>query len=437
MRVRYRGMVVSFPNLITPPSVLIFLVISRGFRLIRLTAMSQLISLQECGPTNERFIPETLLLTAACVWLVNGLHARPDDGPASRNLMEAILPVTEADDVEPVALAFNVPLRPAFQDNDYTFSRSVPYNPHGCVFLRRIVVSAHVPRMRYGGPELSESAFKFWFNADTTSEVKAKYQNMGIVDRDVLRARRPTTAKSKLPLYVNFTGEPEPVIFHLGELENSLLPAIADDASDVPDRRSPSPQDNPEPQGTDARLSLLWRQFVCDITSKSPSPRTRGEPSYVRLSEVQRRSGSEDPFMNLRLSETFRAVWYKKVPEECWRTSFNWFFPPFGTMVSKDSQGYTQCPYFRQWFEIMEANRGDRPLIERIRDQLFARMLKWSWIPFAGSDKMWPTSAKKKCADKFTRWPPAPDRPPAPLILLKLNARPEFPPVEDEVLEFD
>lgn len=392
--------------------------------------MSQVISLQQGGPTEERFLPESLLLTAACVWLVNGLHARPDDGPASRNLMQAILPVTEADDIDQSALAFNVPLRSTFQHDDYTLSRSVPYNPHGGIFLRRIIITSPVPRMRYGGPELSEASFKFWFKVDTPRELKGKYQDMGVVDREVLRARRPTTAKSKLPLYVNFTGAPEPTLFQLGELEIALAAPIADDASDVPDRRSPSPEDL-EPRGADTRLSTLWRQFVSDITSKSPSPRSRSEPSYVRLTEIQRRSGSEAPFMNLRLSETFRAVWYKRVEEECWRTAFNWLFPPFGTLVSADSQGYTQCPYFRQWFQIMDENRRDLPLIERIRDQLFARLLRWNWIPFSGSDKMWPTSAKKKCANKFTRWPPAPGRPPAPLILLKLGARPEFPDVED------
>lgn len=402
---------------------------------MRLIGMSQIISLQQAGPFDERFIPECLLLTAACVWLVNGLHARPDDGPASRSLMEAVLPVTEADDLDQAVLAFNVPLRPAWQDHHQSIPQRVPYNPHGCVFLRRIMITTPVPRMRYGGPELSESSFKFWFNVDTPREVRARHQDMGIVDRDTLRARRPTTAKSKLPLYVNLTGAPEPNLFHLGELDNALALPIADDASDVPDRRSSSPED--APQGTDAILSTLWRQFVCDVTSKSPTQRGIGNPSYVKLTEVQRRSGSEDPYMNIRLSEIFRAVHYRQAEEEEWKTAFNWLFPPSGTFVTPASQGYTQSPYFRDWFKIMQQNRDNPALIERVRGELFARILRWNWMPYANSDKMWSTCAKKQFAARFTRWPPAPNRPPAPFILLKKGARPEFPEVEDDIPGFD
>ena len=42
---------------------------------------------------------QSLLLTAGCVGLVNSLHAWPDNGPACREFMRSILPLTEINGV--------------------------------------------------------------------------------------------------------------------------------------------------------------------------------------------------------------------------------------------------------------------------------------------------------------------------------------------------
>lgn len=77
-----------------------------------------MLSLQEGGDSVNQFTPEALLLTAACIWLLNGLHAHPKDGPASRNLMDAILPITEADDADLDVLTYNVCVCPTWQHKD-------------------------------------------------------------------------------------------------------------------------------------------------------------------------------------------------------------------------------------------------------------------------------------------------------------------------------
>lgn len=387
--------------------------------------MSQAIALQQSGTFSQRFLPETLLLTAACVWLVNGLHARPEDGPASRSLMEAVLPVTEANDLNQDVLAFNIPLHPARLDRDRSASRRVPFNPYGCVFIRRIQIVS-VARMRFGGPALSDPAFKFWFNAESSLEVQARYQDTGIVNRELVRTLRFTSAKCRMPLYINLTGDPEPNLFRLADSGYVLTVPLDDNASDVPDRES-EPED--DPQDIDTRLSALWRQFVCDLTSKSPNPRGP-TASYLRLNDIERRSGSEDIYKNLRLSDVFRAVHYKNASMKEWMTCFKWLFPAPGQKIIGPVQNYGQCPYYNQWLKILEENRDQKDLIKRMRSELFTRVWRWGWIPFAQVDKMWPTSVKKACHKAFIRWPPAPGRP-APLILLKQNAVPEFGPVDD------
>ena len=70
----------------------------RGFRIVRLQAISQILAFQAGGDSELCMNCKALDLTAACVWLLNSLHARPEDGPAARKLMDVALPVGEAED---------------------------------------------------------------------------------------------------------------------------------------------------------------------------------------------------------------------------------------------------------------------------------------------------------------------------------------------------
>ena len=75
--------------------------------MIRLMGISITLAQQGRGAIRSRLISESLMLTAACVWLLNGLHARPEDGPAARRLMDAALPLSEAEDLNLDILAYN------------------------------------------------------------------------------------------------------------------------------------------------------------------------------------------------------------------------------------------------------------------------------------------------------------------------------------------
>ena len=86
--------------------------------MIRLLAISQTLCQQANGASHARLIPEALALTAACVWLLNGLHARPEDGPAARRLMDATFPLSEAQALNPDVFAYNTSRRAGWQEEE-------------------------------------------------------------------------------------------------------------------------------------------------------------------------------------------------------------------------------------------------------------------------------------------------------------------------------
>lgn len=401
-------------------------------------AISQTFTLQESGPSHLRFLDESLLLTAACLWLVNGIHARPEDGPAARDLMRATLPLTEDHNTILDYLAYNTRVAPDWQheeeesDPEEVFSDvGVPWNPYGCVFFRRIVLQedgAEAPRFRLGGRGISHPSFQFWFDGRNKDYIQAKYQRTGILSRRAVANIRSTTNKRSHVQYVNFTGAPEPALFQLGAQGYSLPPPDLGQASDVIDRPSPPPD---ELEDIDARTSNLWRQFVMDITSKSPNQRGMANPSHLRLDNRQRSSGDDSPYRNIRLPEVFNAVWYRRSTTEQWRTSFNWLLPRPGHRTTDGVQNYHTCLYYRTWMRMLEENQDNVDVINAIRNAFWDRIQQWRWIPHAQSDKMWPTSAKKPSSKDFTRWPPAPNRPPAPHILLRRGEDPILEPLEE------
>jgi len=113
-------------------------------------------------------------------WLNSGLelailalHAQPEDGPAVYELMRAVLPITEANEVMEIA-AYNPHQHTEWlQNREYpagyddidlpdkqevieTPSFSIPCHKDGYFFLQRIVHAKHgVPRMQAGGNGLS------------------------------------------------------------------------------------------------------------------------------------------------------------------------------------------------------------------------------------------------------------------------------------------
>lgn len=279
-----------------------------------------------------------------------------------------------------------------------------------------------VPRLRIGGSTLPPPAFYTWFGM-TIEEVQTKYKMSGIIGRDALGGKRPTN-KARMPIYHNRTGTQEPALFDLRARGHSLPPPIRDDGSDVDDRMSIPPAD--EPRDIDEFLSRLYRQFVIDVLGKAPNMKGATNASYMRLTALQRREGTDVTFKNLTLSTIWNHVAYRTATTADWQRAFKWLFPSRGFKTTDTVQNYPSCPYFRTWMEFLENAENSQKLVSDAREALWKLVRTWSWIPDAQQDKMWPTPALKG----FTRWPHilksnGKDLP-APRILLKNDAQPTF-----------
>jgi hypothetical protein len=391
----------------------------RNFRAYRAIACGRILVMQASGNPALRVKPDALLLTAACVWLVNGLHARPDDGPAARSLMQAILPIADADvpDNETVAYprrhqAVEEEEEEEDEDNDVP---SVPYNPFGVVFLRRLMLDVQVPRMRAGGPFLTEPAFRHYFKA-TREELKFKYCSTGIVPREVLGRERIVTNKTKrTTTYINPStdGAPEPTLFDLAAKGYALPLPPVDDGSDVD-----TEEEDLEGTGDiDKEVSKMWRQFLVDIALKTPNRAGATNASYFKLSRDDRLFVSEDVYKNTRLSDAWNACQFKVGGKEDWERAFGHLFPPHEHKTAQTVQNYTQCKYYLQWKDICAT--AEPASVDAIRRQLWKKVYSFAWIPHAGQDKLWSTSHLAR----FTRLPPG-SQGPAPRLLVK--AQPDW-----------
>lgn len=337
--------------------------------------------------------------------------------------MDCALPVAEKHGLSVDVLAYNTSIPTEWEeereDSDGPDGSSrAPYNPYGLIFLRRIIVG-DVPRLRIGGPVLPIPSFRYWFNA-TLPEIQLKYLNTGIINRTALLSRRSTTNKGQMPVYVNWTGAPQPPLFDLAAQGYSLPPPAQDDGSDQDDRDSPPPE-----VPINDFISQLWRQFITDVTGKSPNPRGITNASYLKLTPTERRTGNENVFMNITLPAIFTDVMYRPAPIADWKRAFKWLFPGPGFKTSSGVQSYPSCPYYKQWLAFVGDNYNRDPaLVDATRAQLWNRLRTWQWIPDAQQDKMWPT----KAVQGFTRWPaatnPGGNIKAAPRILMKPNVLP-------------
>lgn len=118
------------------------LIYPRNHRAQRVEAISRILMKQQAGGGKFRVSDDALLLTAACVWLLNGLHARPGDGSAERSLMRAVLLTTDADRPDPNTVLFLSRERDG--DSESEEDPGLPYNPYGVIFLRSLQLNVEV-----------------------------------------------------------------------------------------------------------------------------------------------------------------------------------------------------------------------------------------------------------------------------------------------------
>ncbi|KAK7458684.1 hypothetical protein VKT23_009683 [Stygiomarasmius scandens] len=393
-----------------------------GFRSFRVLAIKEILERQSKGKSNFRITRDSLLLTAACVWLANSLHSRPEDGPAARSLMRATLPITDApfDEIDPLTLLFQPSRTPRDPDNvgdgeDVGVpTTSVPVVPFGVIFWRYLQLLVEVPRFRAGGPFLTQDAVLFWFSM-SIKDLRLKYHSPGVIPPEVVEKTRVVTNKShRTMIYVPDDPENEPKLFNLAAMGHVIPPPPVDDGSDIEVDPRQAERDFDVEGDIDAKLTNLWHQFIQDVITKSPNMAGDTRPSYLKLSRVERQQAGEALFKERNLGQIFRACQWRVGSVKAWNTAFTHCFPPPEREVKGKRQNYQGCLYFKIWMDYVNSRGCDLGTAWAMHKALKTRFLSLFWFPSAQVDKLWSTS---RTPPGYTRFPPNTGGP-APQLLV-------------------
>ncbi|KAG7098026.1 hypothetical protein E1B28_000002 [Marasmius oreades] len=370
------------------------------FRRYRLLAMIHILGAQATGPSVFRVGRDALLLTAAMVWMINGLHSRPDDGHHSRDLMRAIFPLTDTrDDVDELALIFL----------QRELGGRLAYFPHGLMFLRRIKTDTHTPHLRTSGLWISTSAFSFFFKM-TEEEIRYNYHEKL---RNGSSVTRVSNKMHSTRVRISTRNDGDTPMFNLTAQGHSRLPPPVDEGSDIEMDVNNSPV-----RSIDVCLEEIFLQCMVDIFEKAPNPVSANDASYLVISEDARLMAGENDFKNLRLSDYWTCVFYKVATPTEYTRAFDHLFPNTRrSPKSNNSQNYLQSTYYKRWESLCREVSDE--VIEAMKAELRKRYDELLWVPKTVSGRIWESyDTKPGRREAYTRLPLG-SHGPAPRILVR------------------
>lgn len=351
--------------------------VQRQWRLVRLQGFSRTVSLQNQVGGSPRVSPDALALTAGIQWLTNGLHSRPDDGSAARDVMCTVLPLTE--DYEHAMLDIR-PRRENIQPGD-----GLPFSAYGAYFFRTIIwpPMADIPRMERGPSVMRQSSIKYVFGKDFDT-LQRKYRPLLYIPKSMVPKARVGTQKSFSKRHR--VDEPAPAAI-LENFEIYLGDGHYDAGEDLPwDERVDYPeerQDDPAVQ-----LTRLWNQFCSDVLQKCGN--LKGEPlaaSHCRLSMEERLHVTDDVYKDMNLAMVFHRVQCMKVSGKEWMDAFNLYFPSFKGPPGRQPQNYPRMKYWEEWCDLkLKLSGKDFDTVRRKFWELFKTLL---WIAKPSKTRVW------------------------------------------------
>ena len=388
----------------------------RSLRAYRLLAFRMILSEQEKAPGKSRATKNALILTAFAPWFLNSLHSTPDLGPSSREILTRVLPHMRRQDAMKDQLENQLPFLMSLgqsqmgggQDNsdhdDYDTESSsgeghpnavaagadtVPVIMHGLVFIRAIHLGpdGEAPGIPTSNQQfLKAKTIQYIFGKELDEVISILLGNTCISKPNPNRVRN----KVRTALYIHRDdGE---ILFNL---ENQ--PSSAGDPQTTSGLHSSSLRSHlMTNRGLSEKVTIIWNQFMKDITAKAPNMQGGAKPSYCKLNSEQRSSVDELTYQNPVLSDYFLACQWKVGTEKDWRISFNYLWPTKGDTKAK-RQNYATCRYHQLWGEITE--EFDEKTVKLARDAILLRYNSLFWLPQAYSDRIWWT---KRDAQTYT-----------------------------------
>ncbi|KAG1720856.1 uncharacterized protein EDB91DRAFT_1256796 [Suillus paluster] len=349
---------------------------SLQWRCVRLQSIIRTLKLQNEGPPELRFTSTALTLTAGLTWLANGLHSRPDDGSAARDLICAILPLTHDYDVDGIQI---VPRQDHIDNDD-----GLPFCAHGAFFLRDMVFPpiADVPRMTRTNV-ISHTSYKYFFGCDF-NVLRNMHNPTAYIPRNRIPKSRVNTQKGMSKRHRAEIPEPSAAF---ADMEYDAPRPPQDIGQDLPfDERL----DLPPALNEDFAITITkhWHQFCSDVLQKCGNMKGNPlSPSHCRLTMHERLVITDDIYKETNLALIFNRVqWKRALPME-WREAFDKFFPPPRTAPPLQPQNYPNMTYWIEWADM----KRDKPaaIIDIIRSKYWDLFKELYWIPKPYNDRLW------------------------------------------------
>lgn len=280
-----------------------------------------------------------------------------------------------------------IPARPATAT-----ATTLPCNPYGLVFLRPISVGEKYPVPRFLKSALlqymvlSEKAWRYFFGM-ARDEINDTFFNPSVV-KNINPTRIPN--KVKRTAHRQNLGDAEGILFDLTSKGYKLPHPVVDEGSDQ-DMGSVSEPDNrdSDDDDVDSKLSKLWRQFLVDLTSKAPNPKSANSPSYCKLNAEQRSAVDDNVHKNKKLSDYWVDCQWKVATQSEWTLIFDRLWPNKDKILYGSVQNYKTATYYLQWTTL--TSDSDTQTVSAMRKEIRLRFDSLFWVPHAQTDRIWAT----------------------------------------------
>ena len=290
-------------------------------------------------------------------------------------------------------------------------AQTIPSNPYGLVFLRSISVGERIPVPRFGKSDLlqyralSEKAWRHFFG-------KAREEiNEQFFIPSVVRTANQARIRNKVKRTAHRQNSEEAILFDLTSKGYKLPDASVDEGSDQ-EMADPRNQGADADDNVDSKLSKLWRQFLVDLTAKSPNPKNANSPSYCKLTPEQRLTVDNNVHQNKKLSDYWVDCQWKVATQSEWTLIFNRLWPDKGNVLFGSVQNYPSTTYYIDWTRL--TSESDYQTVTAMREEIREMFDSLFWLPHAQTDRIWHT----KVIPGFKRSSGVEGSKPAPRVLI-------------------
>ena len=335
-----------------------------------MTCIAETLALQNSVHPALRYSREALNLTAALVWLANGLNSRPDDDQYGRDIMMTSCLTARG-------------------GNHGTFlihppAEGLPVVRQGAIFLRRTLFppTSGLPRFSYG-MDLNDATWIHFFGR-TRDQLRLQALPPPYIPRQQLLAagRVPTQKRMSRPHEAQIDA-PLP---QLANLQFPLPPIPQDVAEDLPYEEQVE-YFGDMAENLPVELTRLWQQFLSDFMQKCGNLRgARADASHCILPIRDRQNITQEALTNIDLATIFRRVQYRTATRQEWAEAFDRCFSPLGAKIPIQPQSFPNMIYWRRWAEL-KSLIPDK--VGHMRRQLRLLFDQLRWVPQMASDRVW------------------------------------------------